>query len=94
MSCLKNYTLIAIIFLGAVFILTFPTQEDFAVYRRRNPHRNPYRNPSRNYRRRFSPYYPTYRPWYWSDYVSPWSWYHYWKRPYNYSQVSPVVDTI
>lgn len=86
MSCLQNYMLIAIIFVGAVFILTFPTQEDFVLYRRRYPYRN--------YRRGYYPYYQTYRPWYWYDYVSPWSWYYYWKRPYNYSQVSPVVDRI
>lgn len=88
MSCLKNYMLIATIFIVAVIILTYPmSQEDFSVYRRR-------RYPYRYYRRGYYSYYPQYRPWYWYDYVSPWSWYYYWRRPYNYSQVSPVVDTI
>lgn len=47
---------------------------------------------------RFNPYYNYYNyynynePMHWYDYLSPWAQYYYWRRPYNYSQVSPILE--
>ncbi len=83
MSCLKKY--IIFISILTIFLLCYiycVDQEDFGVYGRR------YLRP-----RRIHPYYyyNYNRPMYWRDYLSPWSWYYYWRRPYDYSQVSPVL---
>jgi hypothetical protein len=84
MDCLKNYVVLAVLLVIALLCYSYyRQQEDFGVYRRR------YRRP---YRRIHPYYYYNYnRPWYWYDYLAPWSWYYYWRKPYDYSQVSPVL---
>ena len=85
MDYLKNYImLIVLTVIGILAYCWYKQQEDFGVYRRRYGGR---------YGRRIHPYYyySYNRPWYWYDYLAPWSWYYYWRRPYDYSQVSPVL---
>ncbi len=80
MDILKNYLVVAVILTVSLLCYCYyRQQEDFGVYRRRHRRVHPY-------------YYYNYnRPWYWYDYLAPWSWYYYWRRPYDYSQVSPVL---
>lgn len=84
MNCLKRYIVFAVLFVLIILCYNyFNQQEDFGVYRRR--HIKPYGRIHPYY------YYNYNRPWYWRDYLTPWSWYYYWRRPYDYSQVSPVL---
>jgi hypothetical protein len=83
MDCLKNYIVLAVLLVVALLGYSYFKQEDFGVYRR--GYRRPYRRVHPYY------YYGYNRPWYWYDYLTPWSWYYYWRRPYDYSQVSPVL---
>lgn len=84
MTCLNNYYQIVIIIILVFAFYTiydFLFKENFGVILRR-------RSPRYYQRYRGYPYYN----WYWYDYLSPklwWSWY--WKRPYDYSQVRPIV---
>ena len=81
-SCLKKYIVLAIILVAIIIGYNIMTNvnEDFVVYNRWNGRPR--------YRRHL------YRPWRYYDYVSPRSWYYYWRPPYDYSQVSPLIDNI
>jgi hypothetical protein len=84
MDCLKNYIVLAVLLVIAILGYSYYNQEEgFGVYRRG----------LRRHHRRLHPYYyyGYNRPWVWYDYLTPWSWYYYWRRPYDYSQVSPVL---
>lgn len=88
MICIKR--LITILLIIAIIAIIFNSQyENFGVYPSRYGHRyrHHYRYRPYKYRYRYR-----YNPWYLYDYVSPWSWYYYWRRPYDYSQVQPLLS--
>lgn len=90
MNRIKIYIIIALIITSILlFYYCDSIQENFGNYHRR------YRRNRRRYRHpymRFNPYYYyDYQPMFWYNYLTPWSSY-YWRRPYNYSQVSPILD--
>lgn len=91
MICPKKLLIIIVILVIGIIIWNC-TDESFGVYPRRYGYRyGPYR-----YRHGYGPYRYRYRyrynPWYWYDYLSPVSWYYYWKQPYDYSQVQPMLS--
>ena len=90
MDRIKIFIILALIISLCYLVYYCNIQEDFGNYQRRH------RRHRRHYRRGLHPYYYNnynlYRPYYWYDYLSPWSRYYSWRRPYNYSQVSPILD--